>query len=90
MDSVVDLVGKSPRRLTVCPFDAEPVAQFVYGVSGLVSGDEFPDLVGAGLACPSSLGRWSGAGSDQLRRMLAHFAVAPQRSALGVLGYPGC
>ena len=45
------------------PFDAEPVAQFVHRRPGLVAGDEFLDLVGVELACPSWCGsvdgRWS-------------------------------
>jgi hypothetical protein len=48
------------------PFDAEPVAEFIHGCSGLVTGDEFLDLVGVELACPPGFGpvcgRWSGFG----------------------------
>lgn len=51
-----------------CPtFDAEPVAQLVHRCSGLVPSDEFLDVVGVELACPSGLrsvgGRWSRCGS---------------------------
>lgn len=45
------------------PFDAEPGTQFVHRCSGLVTGDEFLDLVGVELPCPSGFGpvdgRWS-------------------------------
>ena len=74
VDGVVDLLRRQPapthRDLVSVedvadrtPFDAEPVAQFVHGCPGLVAGDEFLDLVGVELACPSGFGavdgRWS-------------------------------
>lgn len=48
------------------PFDAEAITQFVYGRSGLVTGDEFLDLVGVELSGSTGFGpvsgRWSGRG----------------------------
>jgi hypothetical protein len=74
VDSVLDLLGgesAAAHRYGVSfedvadcsPFDAEPITQLVHSRSGLVAGDEFLDLVGVELACPSGLGtldgRWS-------------------------------
>ncbi|MGH3435263.1 MAG: hypothetical protein ACRDRN_02220 [Sciscionella sp.] len=67
MDGVVDLVGgeaAAAHRHAVpveggadrAPFDAEPGTQLGYRRSGLVAGDEFLDLVGVELACPSGFG----------------------------------
>jgi hypothetical protein len=42
------------------PFDAEPFAQLVHRRSVLVAGDEFMDLVGAELLCPSGFGLTGG------------------------------
>ena len=67
VDGGVDLVGgeaAAAHRYLVAvedvadrpPVDPEPVAQLVDRGSGLVAGDEFLDLVGVGLACPSWFG----------------------------------
>jgi hypothetical protein len=64
VDGVVDLFGgesTSPHRHLVpvedvadCPpFDAESGGWFVHRRSGQVARDEFLDLVGVELACPS-------------------------------------
>jgi hypothetical protein len=42
------------------PFDTESGTQFVHRCSGLVAGDEFLDLVGVELACPSGFGSIDG------------------------------
>jgi hypothetical protein len=76
VDGVVDLVGGEAAAahghlvavedVADCsPFDAESRAEFVHCCSGLVAGDEFLDLVGVELACPSGFGSidgWCGAG----------------------------
>jgi hypothetical protein len=45
------------------PFDAKAITQFVYGRSGLVTGDEFLDLVGVELSGSTGLGRSVGGGA---------------------------
>ncbi len=51
-------------RTGVAAGDAEPGTLFVNGCSGLIAGDEFLNLVGVKLACPSGFepadgwGRW--------------------------------
>jgi hypothetical protein len=76
VDGLVDLVGERLRRRIGMPwrwdgadgppFDAEAITQFVYGRSGLVTGDEFLDLVGVELSGSTGFGpvsgRWSGRG----------------------------
>lgn len=42
--------------VVVSDWDAEPGTQFVQGCSGLIAGDEFLNLVGVKLACPSGFG----------------------------------
>lgn len=42
------------------PVDAESFSELVHGCSGLVTGDEFLDLVGVGRACPSGFGSIDG------------------------------
>jgi hypothetical protein len=42
------------------PFDTESGTQFVHRCAGLVAGDEFVDLVGVELACPSGFGSIDG------------------------------
>ena len=74
MDRVVDLVGGQATSAYVhtvsvedvagrASVDAEPVAQLIGGRTGCVALDEFLDLVGVELACPSWCGsvdgRWS-------------------------------
>jgi hypothetical protein len=67
VDGVVDLLGGEAAaahgHLVAVedgadgpPFDAEPGGQFVHRCSGLVTGDEFLDLLGVELACPSWFG----------------------------------
>jgi hypothetical protein len=67
VDGVVDLLRQQsapPHRDLVSvedvadrpPFDAEPIAQLIDRRPGLVPGDEFLDLVGVELACPSWFG----------------------------------
>lgn len=57
--SVEDVAGRSS-------VDAEPVAQLIGGRTGCVALDEFLDLVGVELACPSGFGSvdgwWDGCG----------------------------
>ena len=71
VDGVVDLVGgeaAAAHRDVVSvedgadcpPVDAESRAEFIHGGSGLVTGDEFLDLVCVELACPSGLGSVDG------------------------------
>jgi hypothetical protein len=77
VDGVVELVGgeaASAHRDVVPvedvadrpPFDAESRAELIYGCAGLVTGDEFLDLVGVELPCPSGFGpvdgRWGRCG----------------------------
>jgi hypothetical protein len=77
-DGVVDLLGgesAAAHRHVVSfedvadrpPLDAEPGTQLVHRRSGLIVGDEFLDLIGVELACPSGFGafggRWSRAGA---------------------------
>lgn len=71
VDSVVDLLGgeaASAHRHTVpvedvadrSPFDAEPGTQLVHRRPGLVSGDEFLNLISVELACPPWFGSVDG------------------------------
>jgi hypothetical protein len=67
MDGLVDLQGggstaahrhaASVENVADCAsIDAEPCTQLVHRRSGLVAGDEFLDLLGVELACPSRFG----------------------------------
>lgn len=74
VDGVVELVGgeaASAHRDVVPvedvadrpPFEAESRAELIYGCAGLVTGDEFLDLVDVELPCRPGLGRLTGGGA---------------------------
>jgi hypothetical protein len=86
VDRVVDLLGgesTAAHRHVVSfenvadrpPFDAEPIAQLIHRRSGLVTGDEFLDLVGIELACPP----WFGALDGQRSRFGGVWQLPEQR-----------
>jgi hypothetical protein len=77
MNGVIDLYGgQAPaahrHAVTVqdladrSSFDTEPGTQLIHRLSTLISGDEFPNLIGVELARPAGFGsidgRWSGYG----------------------------
>jgi hypothetical protein len=71
VDGIVDLVGGETTLAHVhavsvedgadrSSVDAEPITQLVDSRSGLIAGDEFLDLIGVELACPSGFGSVEG------------------------------
>jgi len=71
VDDVVDLFdGQAPaahRHIVTVedfadrpPFDSEPATQPIHRLPALISGDEFPDLIGTELTCPAGFGSVGG------------------------------